>query len=87
MFAWSGVREPTFALAGRYHLKQRTRSNHLPSQLPMSLQISRIPFRLAWPFLPTMMWSCTAMPSGLAISMIALVIWISACDGVGSPEG
>jgi hypothetical protein len=23
----------------------------------------------------------------LAISTIALVIWISACDGVGSPEG
>src|SRR5881296_1693253 len=27
------------------------------------------------------------MPSGAAISTIVLVIWISACDGVGSPEG
>src|SRR5712664_2807820 len=34
-----------------------------------------------------MMWSCTAMPSGVAIAMIALIIWISACDGVGSPLG
>src|SRR5580692_1972988 len=49
--------------------------------------ISRIPFRLACPFLPTMMWSCTEIPSGAAMSTIALVIWMSACDGVGSPEG
>ena len=42
---------------------------------------------LACPPLPTMMWSCTAMPSGPAISMIALVIWISACDGEGSYFG
>src|SRR3954470_2491157 len=34
-----------------------------------------------------MMGSCTAMPSGVAIWTIALVMWISACDGVGSPEG
>ena len=27
------------------------------------------------------------MPSGLAIPMIDLVIWISAVEGVGSPEG
>ncbi len=47
-------------------------------------QISRIPFKLAWPALPTMMWSCTAMPSGAAMSTMALVIWMSACDGVGS---
>jgi hypothetical protein len=33
------------------------------------------------------MWSCTEMPSGLAMSMIAYVIWISARDGVGSPDG
>src|SRR5436190_9928808 len=33
------------------------------------------------------MWSCTEMPSGAAMSMIALVIWMSACDGEGSPEG
>src|ERR1700730_11544822 len=38
------------------------------------------------PPLPTMMWSCTAMPSGFAMSTIALVIWMSALDGVGSPE-
>src|ERR1019366_7812905 len=36
------------------------------------------PLRLARPFLPTMMWSCTDIPSG---TTIALVIWISACDG------
>jgi hypothetical protein len=52
-----------------------------------SYQSSRNPFMLACPFLPTTMWSCTEMPSGEAISMIALVIWMSACDGVGSPEG
>src|SRR5882757_7170478 len=46
-----------------------------------------MPFKLACPFLPTMMWSCTEMPSGVAIWTIALVIWISACEGVGSPEG
>jgi len=51
------------------------------------VQISRIPFRLACPFLPTMMWSCTAMPSGVAIATIAFVIWMSACEGDGSPEG
>ena len=50
-------------------------------------QISRIPRGLACPLLPTMMWSCTAIPSGFAISMIALVIWMSVCDGEGSPEG
>jgi hypothetical protein len=55
-----------------------------PSPIP---QISRIPFKLACPFLPTMMWSCTEMPSGEAMSMIALVIWISACGGEGSYFG
>jgi hypothetical protein len=25
--------------------------------------------------------------AGLAMSMMALVIWMSACDGEGSPEG
>jgi hypothetical protein len=50
-------------------------------------QISRIPFRLACPLLPTMMWSWTEIPSGAAMSMMAFVIWISALDGVGSPEG
>jgi hypothetical protein len=28
-------------------------------------QINRIPFKLACPFLPTMMWSCTAIPERL----------------------
>jgi len=27
------------------------------------------------------------MLSGVAIWTIALIIWMSACDGVGSPEG
>ena len=35
----------------------------------------------------TMMWSCTEMPSGAATAMICCVIWMSACDGVGSPDG
>ena len=43
-------------------------------------QISRNPFKLAWPPLPTMMWSCTDIPSGAAISTMAMVIWISALD-------
>jgi hypothetical protein len=30
------------------------------------------PFKLACPFLPTTMWSCTAMPSELAMSMTGL---------------
>jgi hypothetical protein len=34
-------------------------------------QISFSPFMLAWPLLPTMMWSCTEMPSGVAMSTIA----------------
>jgi hypothetical protein len=45
-------------------------------------------FGLACPSLPTMMWSCTAIPSGPATSMMAWVIWMSArARGVGSPEG
>jgi hypothetical protein len=32
------------------------------------------PFKLAWPSLPTMMWSCTEIPSGLATAMICCVI-------------
>jgi hypothetical protein len=52
-----------------------------------SAQISRNPFKLACPSLPTMMWSCTEMPSGFATSTICCVIWMSARDGVGSPEG
>ena len=34
-----------------------------------------------------MMWSCTEMPIGLAISTIDCVISMSARLGVGSPEG
>jgi hypothetical protein len=34
-----------------------------------------------------MMWSCTEMPSGVAMSTIAFVIWMSALDGEGSPLG
>ena len=33
------------------------------------------------PHLPTMMWSCTATPSGEAMPMTAFVIWISAREG------
>jgi hypothetical protein len=36
----------------------------LPHYSPLADGISFSPFRLAWPFLPTMIWSCTAMPSG-----------------------
>ena len=46
-------------------------------------QINFNPLKLVWPSLPTMMWSCTEMPSGLATSMIACVIWMSARLGVG----
>ena len=49
--------------------------------------INLSPFRLACPCLPTMMWSCTEIPSGLAMSTIALVMSMSARDGVGSPDG
>ena len=30
---------------------------------------------------------CTEIPSGDEMSIIDLVIWMSACDGVGSAEG
>ena len=53
----------------------------------MVAHISFNPFKLACPFFPTMMWSCTEMPSGAAMPMVAFVMYISACDGVGSPEG
>ena len=39
------------------------------------LHINRNPFMLACPFLPTMMWSCTEMPSGLAMSRGMPVSW------------
>jgi hypothetical protein len=37
---------------------------------------------LAWPFLPTMIRSCTDMPSGAAMLTMAMVIWMSARAGV-----
>jgi hypothetical protein len=43
-----------------------------------SPQISFNPFKLAYPSLPTMMWSCTEMPSGDATAMICYIIWMSA---------
>src|SRR5215510_14033689 len=45
------------------------------------------PRKLAWPFLPTTMWSWTTTPSGLPALTICFVISISAFEGVGSPEG
>src|SRR5262249_7012222 len=69
---------------------KRSALRHLPAQssdCALQGQISRSPFKLACPSLPTMMWSCTAMPSGFATSMIALVMSMSAREGVGSPLG
>ena len=48
-----------------------------------SSHISFSAFRLAWPSLPTMRWSCTAIPSGRATSTIARVMSMSAREGVG----
>ena len=45
---------------------------------PAAASINRSPLKLAWPSLPTMMWSCTEMPSGFATSTIDCVIWMSA---------
>ena len=63
------------------------RLRHLDVGARRRLQISFSAFRLACPSFPTMRWSCTAIPSARATSTIACVIWISARDGVGSPEG
>src|SRR4051812_36435495 len=60
---------------------------NLVSTVRAAHQISRSPLKLAWPSLPTMMWSCTEMPRGFATSMMDCVIWMSAREGVGSPEG
>ena len=57
------------------------------SDLTNHPSISFSAFRLTQPSLPTMMWSCTEIPSVRAISMIDCVIWMSARDGVGSPDG
>jgi hypothetical protein len=50
-------------------------------------QMSFSPLRLACPSLPTMMWSCTAIPSGFATSIIACVISMSARAAAGSTDG
>ena len=59
--------------------------------VPLTIKFPKIPcrspLRLAYPSLPTMMWSCTAMPSGRATATIAWVISMSAREGVGSPLG
>ena len=54
---------------------------------PKQLKSIAAPFKLACPSLPTMMWSCTAMPSGRANATTAYVISMSAREGVGSPDG
>ena len=56
-------------------------------QRPGPRGINFSPSRRACPFLPTAMWSSTEMPSGVAMSMMAFVIWMSAYGGVGLPEG
>src|SRR5690606_38392255 len=43
--------------------------------------------KLATPWRPTTRWSCTAISSARAASTTCRVIWMSARDGVGSPEG
>ncbi len=43
--------------------------------------------KLAWPLRPMIRWSWTFTPSGLATLTMVSVIMMSACDGVGSPEG
>ena len=50
-------------------------------------QINFSALKLAWPLRPTMMWSCTVMPSGFAIPTISFVMTMSAAEGRGSPEG
>ena len=39
-----------------------------------------MPFRLAWPLRPTMMWSCSKIPKGFEMSAISRVIAISAWE-------
>lgn len=41
----------------------------------------------AWPLRPTMRWSCSLTPSGLARAAMVSVMVTSAVEGVGSPEG
>ena len=64
---------------------QRTTPRDACGRMTASDQLQ--PLQTRMPVLADDMWSCTEMPSGVAIWTIALVIWISACDGVGSPEG
>ena len=51
------------------------------------IQISLSPLSEAWPSRPTMMWSWTITPRGLAIAMMSSVILTSWVEGEGSPEG
>ncbi len=43
--------------------------------------------RLVWRPRPIMTWSCTVTPSEAATLTMSRVTWMSAFDGVGSPEG
>ena len=81
----TGRRKPATVSRGGADSK-KSEVVRLPPKSPMPLDQLQS-FQVAWPSLPTMMWSCTEMPSGLAISWIDCVIWMSARDGVGSPEG
>jgi hypothetical protein len=78
----------------RSEIRESCQPHHSPALrcascgLPhVAAHISFSAFRLACPSLPTIRWSCTAMPSGRAMSTIALVISMSAREGDGSPEG
>jgi hypothetical protein len=74
----------------RRHIRLRFRGAAVASRavvVELAAGINFSPSRRACPFLPTAMWSSTEMPSGVAMSMMAFVIWMSACDGVGLPEG
>ena len=43
--------------------------------------------RLVWRLRPMITWSCNTAPRGAAAFLMSWVTWISAFDGVGSPEG
>src|SRR4029077_15388860 len=63
------------------YLEDRSRMS-LTLMRATSDQISFNPLKLACPSLPTMMWSCTAMPKGRAASTIMRVISMPARDGL-----
>src|SRR5262249_42273378 len=62
---------------------ERVRSRAPGTATRLAAHISFIAFRLACPSLPTIRWSCTAIPSGRAMSTIAFVISMSAREGDG----